>query len=73
MAVMKPMTKPGGQLVHVPRATVTPAQANGERILAEHVGMPAALGKATATAVLKHRAIKKPGGHAALLKRLFGE
>jgi len=69
---MKPQKRPGGRSVHVPSQTVTPAAANGEGILAAHVGMPPPLGKATATAHLRTRALQKPGSHAAAVKRLFG-
>ena len=69
---MKPLKRPGGRSVHVPKNTVTPAGAEGEGILAAHVGMPPPLGKATAATHLRTRALPKPGSHAALLKRLFG-
>ncbi len=70
--IMKPQARPGGRTVHVPNSTTTPAAAEGEGILAAHVGMPPTIGKVTAAAKLRKRALPKPGSHAALLKRLFG-
>jgi hypothetical protein len=70
--VMTPLQRPGGRTVHVPAATVIPAGAEGEKILSAHVGLPQPLGKITAAAHLRKRALPQPGAHAALVKRLFG-
>lgn len=70
--IMTPLTRPGGRAVHVPPKTVTPAAAEGEGILAAHVGMPGKLPKVTAATHLRRRALSQPGSHAALIKRLFG-